>query len=85
MFTNTAVHARIDAHTKEMAVSVLDSIGLSMSDAVRILFSRIVKEQNFPFELEVPNATTRKAIFELEAGKGKKFKNAQALFEDLGI
>jgi DNA-damage-inducible protein J len=36
-----------------------------------------------PFEIKAPNATTRKAIKELEAGKGKKFSSVEALMADL--
>jgi DNA-damage-inducible protein J len=33
----------------------------------------------------IPNATTTKAMNELESGQGKRFDNADALFKDLGI
>ena len=44
---------------------------------------RIVDERRLPFEVKVPNATTRKAIAELEAGNGKRFRSTAALMADL--
>jgi DNA-damage-inducible protein J len=44
---------------------------------------RIADERRLPFEVKVPNATTRKAIAELEAGKGKRFASVKALMADL--
>ena len=58
---------------------------MSVSDAIRMLLRRIADEKRLPFDVMVPNAETRAAIAELEAGKGKRFKDAEALFDDLGI
>ena len=44
---------------------------------------RIADERRMPFEIKVPNATTRKAIAELEAGEGKSFASVEALMADL--
>jgi DNA-damage-inducible protein J len=79
------VRARIDKDTKAKASAALAAMGLSVSDAIRMLLRRVADEQRLPFEVTVPNAETRAAITELEAGKGKRFKNAEALFDDLGI
>jgi DNA-damage-inducible protein J len=58
-------------------------MGLSISDAIRLLMLRIVAERRLPFEVKAPNARTRKAIAELEAGKGKRFTSVRALMTDL--
>lgn len=80
---DTYVRARIDTHTKELAASALDAMGLSVSDAIRLLMRRIADEHRLPFDVKVPNATTKKAIAELEAGKGKKFATVDDLMADL--
>lgn len=77
------VRARIDTVTKDRATEALAAMGLSASDAIRLLMLRIADEHRLPFEVKAPNATTRKAIAELEAGKGKKSKNVKALMADL--
>jgi DNA-damage-inducible protein J len=80
---DTYVRARIDTNTKERAAEALEAMGLSISDAIRLLMLRIADERRLPFEVKVPNATTRKAMAELEAGKGKRFANVEALMTDL--
>lgn len=82
---DSIVRARIDTDTKEQAAAVLAAMGLNVSDAIRLLMLRIVDERRLPFEVKVPNATTAKAIAELEKGKGKRLGSARALFKDLGI
>jgi DNA-damage-inducible protein J len=80
---NTYVRARIDADTKDRAAAALEAMGLSISDAIRLLMLRVADERRLPFAIKAPNATTRKAMKELEAGKGKKFKTVDALMADL--
>jgi len=58
-------------------------MGLSISDAMRILLRRIAVDQAFPLELKVPSDKTRAAIDELEAGQGQRFATVEALLEDL--
>lgn len=81
--TDTYVRARIDTETKERAADALEAMGLSISDAIRLLMLRVADERRLPFEIKVPNSHTRKAITELESGKGKRFKNIKTLMEDL--
>lgn len=83
--TYVQVRARIDSDTKERAASALESMGLSISDAIRLLMLRIADEQRLPFDVKVPNVTTKKAIAELEAGKGKKFVSVDDLMADLHV
>ena len=80
---DTYIRARIDAKTKKRATDALEAMGLSISDAIRLLMLRIADERCLPFEVKVPNATTREAITELEAGKGKRFASVEALMADL--
>ena len=80
---DTYVRARIDTDTKQRAAEALDAMGLSISDAIRLLMLRIAEERRLPFEVKVPNAATRAAMAELEAGKGKRFKTVAALLADL--
>ena len=61
------LHIRLDRETKAQATEALAAMGLSVSDAVRILLKRVVHDQAFPVELKVPNATTRVAMQEARA------------------
>lgn len=80
---DTYVRARIDAATKERAAEALEAMGLSISDAIRLLMLRVADERRLPFEVKAPNPTTRKAIAELESGKGKRAASVAALMADL--
>lgn len=80
---DTYVRARIDAATKERATAALESMGLSVSDAIRLLMLRIAVEHRLPFEVKAPNPRTRKAIAELEAGRGKSSASVDELLADL--
>lgn len=81
----TMVHIRVDEKVKEDAAKTLAAMGMSVSDAVRILLVRVASEKALPFEVRVPNAVSVKAMKAADQGKGKRFKSAKALFEDLGI
>jgi DNA-damage-inducible protein J len=67
MVANSKVRVRVDHKTKAQASEVLSTMGLTISDAVRLLLKRIVAEQTLPIELKIPNARTRAAIEEARA------------------
>lgn len=85
MNADSIVRARIDSATKAEASAALEAMGLSISDAIRLLMLRIADEKRLPFEVKVPNNATRNAMAELEKGKGKRFRNTDELLKDLGI
>ena len=77
------VCARIDTSTKIPAEDALAAMGLSVSDAIRLLMLRVADERRLPFEVKVPNTRTGKAMAEVEAGKGRRVANVKALMADL--
>ena len=83
MSATETIRARIDSDTKARANAALAAMGLSVSDAIRMLMRRIADERRLPFEVKAPNSTTRKAIAELESGQGKRFASVDALMADL--
>jgi DNA-damage-inducible protein J len=83
MTADSVVRARIDSGTKKKAAAALDAMGLSISDAIRLLLLRVADEKRLPFDVKVPNKITVKAMQELERGKGKKFASVEALFADM--
>ena len=85
MNTDTVVRARIDKDTKARAMTALQAMGLSMSDAIRLLLVRVANEKRLPFPIQVPRPATTKAMKELEEGKGQRFENAEGLYQDLDI
>ena len=84
MSADSVVRARIDSDTKARATKALQAMGLTMSDAIRLMLLRVADEKRLPFAVQVPNPTTVKAMKELEEGRGQRFTNADELFEDIG-
>lgn len=83
MSANAVVRARIDEHIKEEAATVLATMGLTVSDAFRIMLTRIAREQALPFEPLVPTETTLAAMREARAGNLKSFDSIEALMANL--
>jgi DNA-damage-inducible protein J len=63
----TMVHVRLDENLKAQAAETLASMGLTISDAIRVFLTRVVADKELPFALKVPNATSRVAIQRLAA------------------
>ena len=85
MPTNAVVRARVDEKLKERATVVLGAMGLTVSDAVRLLLIKTVAERKLPFEIHTPNAETIEAMRAADRGEGHRFDSAEALFKELGI
>ncbi len=66
-------------------MEALQAMGLSMSDAIRLLLVRIATEKQLPFEVRVPNTVTVNAMEELDEGKGVRFDSQEEVFQDLGL
>ena len=80
------VHVRVDDKIKLEATETLASMGLSVSDAVRVFLTRVVVEKQLPFTLKVPNPETHAAMIEADtiANRRKvRFATADELFNDL--
>lgn len=83
MPTNQLVQARIDCAIKEEAATVLAAMGLTVSDAVRLLLTKIAHEKALPFEPFIPNADTIAAMKEARSGKLPRFADINSLMNDL--
>jgi DNA-damage-inducible protein J len=81
--TNTVVRARIDEQTKDEATLVLASIGLTVSDAFRLMMVRIAKDKALPFDPLVPNEETIEAMKEARRGGLKRHKSTADLLRAL--
>jgi DNA-damage-inducible protein J len=85
MPANSVVRARIDEKVKVRAAAVLATMGLTVSDAFRLLLVKVAAEQKLPFEIHTPNAETAAAMRAADRGEGERFESSDALFEHLGI
>ena len=83
---SSMLHIRIDDETKAKATLALASMGMSVSDAVRLFLHRVVVDQAFPLELKVPNQETLQAMSEandLISSRQAQFSSAKELFDDI--
>ncbi len=83
MTENAIVRARIDGRIKAEASIVLGAMGLTVSDAFRLMMTRIAAEKALPFEPLVPNAETIEAMREARKGGLSSFTTVEALLADL--
>lgn len=79
----TMVHVRIDEKVKAKATKALAAMGLSVSDAVRVLLTRIAAEKALPFEVRAPNAKTVAAMKAARRGGLRSSKSVASLVADL--
>ena len=77
------VHVRVDKRVKARAAKTLSAMGLSVSDAVRVLLTRVAAEKALPFEVKVPNATTISAMREARKWGLASFDSVSDLLADL--
>jgi len=63
--------ARMDEDLKNEAESILSSVGITPSEAIRMLYKQIVNRREFPLELRTPNAATLEAFAEVDNDAGK--------------
>ena len=83
---SSMVHVRMDSEMKRKATAALAAMGMTASEAVRLLFHRIAVDQAFPLELKVPNAQTRRAMAEIDEmvkTRTARFANADEMFAEL--
>lgn len=80
---NHIVQVRIDGSVKREAGAVLAAMGLTISDAVRLLLTRVAREKALPFAPLVPNAVTIEAMKESREGKLPQFTSVEGLLDDL--
>ncbi|PYE90554.1 type II toxin-antitoxin system RelB/DinJ family antitoxin [Phyllobacterium leguminum] len=83
MATSRMVQARVPGDIQDAANQVIQASGLTVSDVVRVLMTRIAQDKAIPSALFQPNAETLAAFAEVERGDLKQFDSVDALFDDL--
>ena len=82
MAADHLVQAHINPAVKEKAAAVLAAMGLTVSDAVRLLLTKVAHEKALPFAPLMPNAATIEAMKEARRGV-PRFASVEALLDDL--
>jgi len=82
----SVIHTRIDSSLKAGAESILEKIGLTSSEAVRLFYRQIELNQGIPFDVKIPNKLTVKTLEKSDLGEDvQSAKDADDLFDQLGI
>jgi DNA-damage-inducible protein J len=81
MSHSAVIHARIDPATKAATELILDELGLTPTEAIRLLYRQIAMRKEFPLELRVPNALTADVLKKSENNEEiETFDSSDALF-----
>lgn len=77
------VNARVEPALKASSEKIFRALGMNTTDAISIFLSQVVLHKGLPFDVRVPNAETRKAIKEIKAGKGTRYKTTKDMMDDI--
>ncbi len=83
MYKVATISARIEPKLKFKAETILDKVGLSPAEAMRLFYKQICLRKGLPFEVKIPNQVTLKALKDADNRKTHKAKSIDKLFEDL--
>jgi DNA-damage-inducible protein J len=86
MSKTAVIRARVEPELKQRAEGVFGRLGVSTTQAIAIFYKQVVLRQGLPFNVAIPNETTRRTFEATEAGRDVILcKNAEDMFEKLGI
>lgn len=77
------IRARTEPDVKEKAEAIFEKLGLNATGAINMFYKQVILQKGIPFDVRIPNATTRKAMADVKAGKVERFKDAESMFKAL--
>lgn len=81
MNQSAIIHARIDQETKTATEFILEKIGMTPTEAIRLFYRQIAIRKEFPIELRVPNKQTASVLSKSDKNKEiESFQSAQELY-----
>ena len=86
MSKTATIRARVEPGLKSEVEDILDHLGLTVSEAVHLLYRQIKLQRGLPFDVRIPNALTARTLHASKAGRGvKRFGSKKELYADLGM
>lgn len=86
MANTEIVRTRIDSELKSSATEILEGMGMTVSQAIRMLLVQIVQDKELPFKVKAPNAQTLAVMDATDRGEGlRSHESTAALFKELDI
>ena len=84
MAKTATIQTRVDPEIKRSAQNILNTLNISMSEAISMFLSQITLHKGIPFDIKIPNSTTVQALMDSEDGKGlQTVANVDELFQEL--
>jgi DNA-damage-inducible protein J len=83
MNKKSVIHVRVDEKTKDQAEHIFHELGISPSQAINAFYKQTIMHQGLPFDLKVPNETTRQAMRELEQNEGHTAQHVHQIMKDI--
>lgn len=83
MHKAATINTRIEPKLKTRAEVILNKVGLTSAEAIRLFYKQICLRNGLPFDVKIPNAKTIKAMHAADIGKTHKAKSVDAIFEAL--
>ena len=78
------IHTRIEPKLKKSVEAIFSKLGMTTADAISIFFKQVEFTRGLPFDVKIPNKTTRQAVRQLRSGKGvKKYRSFEDMHEDI--
>ena len=86
MARTAMINARTERELKDEVEGILQSLGMSTTEAINIFFRQVKLRRGLPFPVEIPNEKTLKAFKDSEEGRGLvECKDADDMFDRLGV
>lgn len=77
-----AIHSRIEPEVKAQAESILQRLGVSSTEAIRMFYTQITLRNGLPFSIDIPNEETEKALKDSRSGRNlERFENVDDLMK----
>jgi len=86
MAKTAMIRARIEPKLKNNVEKIFEKVGLTTTEAITIFYKRVLMQNGIPFEVKIPNATTRKVFEETDRGVGLHTSaDAETFLKDVGL
>ncbi|MEW6609968.1 MAG: type II toxin-antitoxin system RelB/DinJ family antitoxin [bacterium] len=86
MSKSEMIRAWVEPELKHDVDKILKNLGISVSQAISLFYTQVKIKRGLPFNVKIPNKTTRKTFENTDKGIGiKTFKNKEDLFKDIGL
>ncbi len=82
MHKTSMINTRIDPSLKAKAETILQEIGLTPAEAVRLFYTQVCLQRGLPFEVKIPSKTTIKAMKAADLGKTRKSKSVKDILRE---